>query len=61
MQRWVEASFGSGEAPSIAPNRMAASETYFAIGPAVSWSAVIGITPHRLTRPMVGLIEASMF
>jgi hypothetical protein len=32
-----------------------------AIGPAVSWSAVIGMTPWRLTRPTVGLIAASMF
>ena len=41
----VALSFGSGERPSIAPSRMAASATNFAIGPAVSWSAVIGMTP----------------
>src|SRR5262245_19556643 len=40
---------------------MAASVTDFAIGPGVSWSAVIGMTPWRLTRPTVGLIPASMF
>src|SRR5213593_5035431 len=39
---------------------MAASATHFAIGPALSWSAVIGITPYRLTRPTVGLIPASI-
>ena len=38
-------SFGSGDPPSSAPRRMAASATKRAIGPAVSWSAVIGITP----------------
>src|SRR5258705_9368938 len=40
---------------------MAISLTYFAIGPAVSWSAVMGMTPYRLMRPTVGLIVASMF
>ena len=40
---------------------IATSLTVFAIGPAVSWSAVIGITPWRLMRPTVGLIAASMF
>ncbi len=39
---------------------MAASVTVRAIGPAVSWSAVIGMTPQRLTRPTVGLMPASM-
>ena len=48
-------------APSIAPSRIAASVTVFAIGPAVSWSAVMGIMPYRLTRPTVGLMAASMF
>ncbi len=32
-----------------------------AIGPGVSWSAVIGMTPCRLIRPTVGLIPTSMF
>src|SRR5687768_3365859 len=40
---------------------MAASVTVRAIGPGVSWSAVIGITPQRLIRPTVGLTPASMF
>src|SRR5271157_600251 len=34
---------------------MAASCTLRAIGPAVSWECEIGITPVRLTSPMVGL------
>ena len=42
---WLPASFGSGVAPSSTPSRMAASVTVLAIGPAVSWSAVIGMTP----------------
>ena len=40
---------------------MAASVTVRAIGPGVSWSAVIGITPQRLIRPTVGFTPASMF
>src|SRR5438094_10407664 len=40
---------------------IATSLTDFAIGPGVSWSAVIGMTPYRLMRPTVGLIAASMF
>ena len=40
---------------------MAASRTVRAIGPGVSWSAVIGITPWRLIRPTVGLMPTSMF
>src|SRR5262245_21744950 len=40
---------------------IATSLTYLAIGPGVSWSAVIGMTPYRLMRPTVGLIAASMF
>src|ERR1051325_12116232 len=39
---------------------MAASATERPIGPAVSWSAVIGITPHRLMRPVVGRIPTSI-
>ncbi len=39
---------------------IAASVTVRVIGPAVSWSPVIGITPQRLIRPTVGLIPASM-
>src|SRR5206468_12237685 len=54
-------SFGSGDALSSTPNMIATSATDFAIGPAVSWSAVIGITPYRLMRPTVGLTAASMF
>ena len=45
VQAFVAASLGSGEAPSNTPNMIATSITYLAIGPAVSWSAVIGITP----------------
>ncbi len=30
-------------------------------GQPLSWSAVIGMTPQRLTRPTVGLIPTSMF
>src|SRR3989475_13197421 len=56
----VAGSFGSGDAPSIAPSTIAASATVLAIGPAVSWSAVMGITPYRLIRPTVGLIPASI-
>ncbi len=61
MHRLVAGSFGSGAAPSRTPRRIAASATVRAIGPAVSWSAVMGMTPYRLTRPTVGLIAASMF
>jgi hypothetical protein len=35
--------------------------TVRAIGPAVSWSAVIGMTPQRLMRPTVALMPMSMF
>ena len=57
----VAGSFGSGLAPSIAPSMIAASVTVRVIGPGVSWSAVIGITPQRLMRPTVGFTPASMF
>src|SRR5947208_16810368 len=40
---------------------MAASVTVRASGPAVSWSAVIGTMPSRLTRPTVGLMPTSRF
>src|SRR2546426_7667469 len=40
---------------------IAASATVLAIGPGVSWSAVIGMTPYRLMRPTVGLMPTSMF
>jgi hypothetical protein len=56
----VAGSFGSGAGLSKAPSRIAASVTDLAIGPAVSWSAVNGITPYRLTRPTVGLMPTSM-
>ncbi len=39
---------------------MAASATVRAIGPGVSCSAAIGITPYRLTRPTVGLMPTSI-
>ena len=35
--------------------------TLRAIGPAVSWSAEMGMIPERLHRPMVGLIPARPF
>ncbi len=57
----VAASSGSGAAPSSTPRRIAASVTVRAIGPAVSWSAVIGMIPRRLIRPTVGLMPTSMF
>ena len=61
MQTFVAASFGSGAALSSAPKKIAASSTVRAIGPGVSWSAVIGMTPQRLMRPTVGLMPTSMF
>ena len=44
-----------------APRRTAASVTLRVIGPAVSWSAEIGMTPARLQSPMVGLIPTTPF
>src|SRR6185503_6301086 len=61
VQRCVAGSSGSGVAPSSAPSMIATSLTDLAIGPAVSWSAVLGMTPYRLMRPTVGLMPASMF
>src|SRR3954468_9004848 len=48
-----------GSTPVAAPRSTAASVTLRAIGPAVSWSALIGTTPARLQRPSVGLIPTS--
>src|SRR3954471_948991 len=45
--------------PVMAPSSTAASVTFRAIGPEVSWSAVIGTMPARLTRPTVGLMPTS--
>src|ERR671928_710367 len=45
--------------PVAAPSRTAASVTLRAIGPAVSWLAVIGTTPARLHSPSVGLIPTT--
>src|SRR6185312_3354521 len=45
--------------PAAAPRRTAASVTLRAIGPAVSWLALIGTTPLRLHSPSVGLIPTS--
>src|SRR2546426_7930234 len=42
--------------PASVPNRIAASVTVRAIGPAVSWLWAVGVTPGPLTRPSVGLI-----
>src|SRR3954454_1987057 len=47
--------------PVIAPRRTAASVAFRAIGPAVSWSALIGTIPFRLSSPSVGLIPTSPF
>src|SRR5207237_10708276 len=46
-------------APAAAPRSTAAAVTFRAIGPAVSWSALIGTTPARLHSPSVGLIPTS--
>jgi hypothetical protein len=43
----------------MTPSMTAASVTLRAIGPAVSWSAVIGTTPARLRRPSVGLMPTT--
>src|SRR5207247_5025152 len=56
----VAASSGSADGLSSAPSRIAASATVRAIGPAVSWSSVIGIIPWRLMRPVVGLMPTSI-
>src|SRR6187399_1055581 len=45
--------------PVAAPRSTAASVTLRAIGPAVSWLALIGTTPARLHSPRVGLIPTS--
>src|SRR5919201_5199479 len=50
-----------GSTPVAAPRSTAASVTFLAIGPAVSWSAVIGTTPARLHKPSVGLIPTTPF
>src|SRR6201993_187678 len=47
--------------PVAAPRSTAASLTLRAIGPAVSWLALIGTTPARLHSPRVGLIPTSPF
>src|SRR5437763_4991368 len=47
--------------PWITDSTAAASVTLRVIGPAVSCSAEIGITPDRLTRPSVGLMPTSEF
>src|SRR6187402_3485174 len=47
--------------PVNAPRRTDASVTLRAIGPAVSWSALIGTTPARLRRPSVGLMPTMPF
>src|SRR4029453_5992510 len=45
--------------PVPAPRSTAASVTLRAIGPAVSWFALIGTTPARLHSPSVGLIPTT--
>src|SRR5206468_2527849 len=49
----------SGSNPAIAVSTSAASATERAIGPRVSWLDEIGITPDRLTRPIVGFTPTS--
>src|SRR5262245_46749480 len=44
-----------GSIPAITPRIIAASVTFRAIGPAVSWLWAIGMIPERLTRLSVGL------
>ena len=58
---WAAVAASVGSTPVIAPRRAAASVIFRAIGPAVSWSAVIGTIPDRLRSPNVGLIPASAF
>ena len=58
---WPAVAGSVGSMPVIAPRRTAASVTLRAIGPEVSWSAVIGTIPDRLTRPTVGLIPTMPF
>ena len=50
MGGWLERFLGRG----------AASVTVRAIGPAVSWSTVIGMIPYRLIRPVVGRMPTSI-
>src|SRR5262249_32757252 len=50
-----------GSTPANAPNKIAASVTVRAIGPAVSWLCAIGTIPARLIKPTVGLIPTSPF
>src|SRR3954470_13694471 len=57
--RWAAVAGSFGSIPVIAPSRTAASVTFRAIGPAVSWLALIGTTPARLHSPRVGLIPTS--
>src|SRR5213593_452861 len=45
--------------PVIAPRRTAASVTFRAMGPDVSWSAVIGTIPALLRSPTVGLMPTT--
>ena len=47
--------------PAITENSSAASATVRVIGPAVSWLWAIGMTPSRLTRPIVGFSPTSPF
>src|SRR5690242_732602 len=47
---------GSAESwPAIAPRRTAQSSTVLVIGPTLSNVELMGTTPRRLTRPVVGL------
>src|SRR5437660_5905920 len=50
-----------GSNPETALNKIAASVTVRAIGPAVSWLWAIGMIPARLTSPSVGLIPTGEF
>src|SRR3954469_21040422 len=59
--RWAAVAGSLGSIPVIAPRRTAASVTFRAIGPAVSWLALIGMIPLRLNSPSVGLLPTSPF
>src|SRR5919201_1291714 len=55
----ADRSMSVGSTPVAAPRSTAASVTLRAIGPAVSCSALIGMTPARLHNPSVGFIPTT--
>src|SRR5205809_99986 len=56
---FISSTFRPGSV-STTDGRFAASATDRAIGPAVSWSSVIGMIPYRLIRPVVGRMPTSI-